>query len=159
MSPPAPPPSPGRVAGVDYGTLRIGIAVTDPDRTIATPYENYTRQGRAAEAARFRRLVEEERIKLFVVGLPVHLSGDESEKSSEARRFGRWLEETTGVPVEYFDERYTSTEAERYLLSAKMTKKRRKERMDKLAAQIMLAAWLESRGKGGRAAGPLPLDG
>ncbi len=155
MSGPPFPPSPGRVAGVDYGTLRIGIAMTDPDRTIATPYENYTRQGRDAEAALFRRIVEEERVKLFVVGLPVHLSGDESPISLEARRFGRWLEETTGVPVEYFDERFTSTEAERFLLAAKMTKKRRKERMDKLAAQIMLAGWLESRGRGGKLAGPL----
>ncbi len=155
MSGPPFPPSPGRVAGVDYGTLRIGIAMTDPDRTIATPYENYTRQGRDAEAALFRRIVEEERVKLFVVGLPVHLSGDESPISLEARRFGRWLEETTGVPVEYFDERFTSTEAERFLLAAKMTKKRRKERMDKLAAQIMLAGWLESRGRGGQPAGPL----
>ncbi|MCL4193063.1 MAG: Holliday junction resolvase RuvX, partial [Thermoguttaceae bacterium] len=85
----------------------------------------------------------------------VHLSGDESPMSLEARRFGRWLEETTGIPVEYFDERYTSTEAERFLLTAKMTKKRRKERLDKLAAQIMLAGWLESRGRGAKPTGPL----
>lgn len=138
----------GRVAGIDYGTVRIGIAVSDPNRTIASPYENYTRRGRDHDARRFRRLVEEERIQLFVVGLPVHLDGRESEKSREARQFGQWIETTTGVPVAYFDERFTSAEAERFLLDAQLTKKRRRQRLDMLAAQIMLSAYLESRGKG-----------
>ncbi len=138
----------GRVAGIDFGTVRIGIAISDPQRTIASPYENYTRRGRDQDARRFRRLTEEEQVSLFVVGLPLHLDGRESEKSREARAFGRWLEQTTGVPVEYFDERFTSTEAEQFLLDAQLTKKRRKQRLDMLAAQIMLAAYLESRAKG-----------
>jgi putative Holliday junction resolvase len=71
------------------------------------------------------------------------LDGGESQKSTEARQFGRWLAETTGVGVEFFDERFTSHEAEQYLLAAEMTKKRRKKRMDMLAAQIMLTAYLE----------------
>ena len=78
------------------------------------------------------------------MGLPVHLDGRESQKSSEARTFGQWLAEATGVGVEFFDERFTSVEAEQHLLAAKLTKKRRKERLDKLAAQIMLSAYLES---------------
>ena len=90
----------------------------------------------------------EERIDRFVVGLPVHTSGGESQKSGEARAFGAWLEQTTGVPVEYFDERYTSAEAESLLLEAGLTKKRRKERLDQLAAQIMLTAYLEAGARG-----------
>ena len=93
---------------------------------------------------RFRRLVAEENVSLFVVGLPVHLSGLESQKSHEARQFGKWLEEITGMPVEFFDERFTSVEAEQYLLGADMTRKKRKERLDKIAAQILLSAYLES---------------
>jgi len=146
----------GRVAGVDYGTVRVGIALSDPERTIASPYENYTRRGPEQDAARFRRLVEEEAVTLFVVGLPIHLDGGESQKSVEARAFGQWLAETTGVPVEFFDERFTSTEAEQSLLSADLTRKKRKRRRDMLAAQIMLAAYLESREKD--AAGPRGLD-
>ncbi len=92
---------------------------------------------------RFRRLVAEERVVLFVVGLPIHLDGRESEKSQEARQFGQWLGEVTGVPVEFFDERFTSHEAEQFLLAADMTRKRRKKRLDMLAAQIMLRAYLE----------------
>ncbi len=146
---------PGRAAGIDYGTVRIGIAISDPERTLASPYENYTRKGQRQDARHFRRLAEEEQITLFVVGLPVHLDGRESEKSQEARQFGRWLERTTDVPVVYFDERFTSTEAEQFLLDAQMTNKRRKQRLDMLAAQIMLSAYLSSAGKGTLPPGPL----
>lgn len=134
----------GRIAGIDYGTVRIGIAVTDPDRTIASPLETYTRRNEVLDRERFCRLAKEERLALFVVGLPVHLDGRESQKSFEARQFGEWLLAATGVPVEYFDERFTTHEAELALAGAKLTKKKRKERLDKLAAQIMLAAYLES---------------
>ncbi len=135
---------PGRVAGIDYGTVRIGIALSDPRRTIASPYENYTRRDPTADAARFRRLAADEGVTLFVVGLPVHLDGSESAKSVEARRFAEWLAETTGVPVELFDERFSSSQAEQLLLDADMPRKARKKRMDKLAAQIVLAAYLDS---------------
>ncbi len=134
---------PGRIAGIDFGTVRIGIAISDANRSIASPYENYTRRGEAGDRARFLRLVEEEQIVRFVVGLPVHLDGRESGKSIEARRFGQWLNEVTGVEVVYFDERFTTHEAEVHLAGAQFTKKQRKARLDKLAAQIMLTAYLE----------------
>lgn len=138
----------GRVVGIDYGTVRVGIALSDPDRTIASPYENYTRRGETQDAKYFQHLAEEEQVTLFVVGLPVHLDGRESEKSTEARAFGRWLEEMTGVDVVFYDERFSSAEAEYALMEAEMTKKRRKKRLDMLAAQIMLTAYLESGGEG-----------
>ena len=141
-------PPPGRLAGIDYGTVRIGIAVTDPEQGLASPLANYTRRGEAADVAYFKQLAADERIVRFVVGLPVHLDGRESQKSQEARKFGEWLSATTGVPVVFFDERFTSTEAERYLAQAQMTKKQRKARLDKLAAQIMLTAYLESGAAG-----------
>jgi putative Holliday junction resolvase len=146
---------PGRIAGIDFGTVRIGIALSDPERTIASPVESYTRRGPAEDARRMQRLVAEERVVLFVVGLPVHLDGRESHKSIEAREFGRWLTETTGVPVEFFDERFSSVEAEHLLQSAELTSKRRKKRIDMLAAQIMLAAYLESHTKGQQPPGAL----
>jgi len=142
---PSPLPAKGRIAGIDYGRSRLGIAITDPDRRLASPYENYQRRGARQDAARFRRLVAEEGVTLFVVGLPVHLDGHESQQSHEARKFGAWLASVTGVPVEFFDERFTTVEAEQHLLQAGLTRKRRKARRDMLAAQIMLAAFLESR--------------
>lgn len=141
-------PFPGRVAGIDYGEVRIGIALCDRRRTLASPHENYTLRGPQADAARFRRLVDEEDVSRFVVGLPVHTDGAEGRKAAEARAFGQWLAETTGLPVEYFDERFTTVQAEEHLLGADLTRKRRKARRDMLAAQIMLAAWLEAQDRG-----------
>ena len=147
--------APGRIAGIDFGTVRIGIALSDPGRMLASPYENYTRHGTPQDAKRLKRLMADEDVALWVVGLPLHLDGRESRKSLEAREFGQWLAETTGVPVEFFDERFTSTEAEQFLLGAELTSKRRKKRLDMVAAQIMLSAYLESRGKAQQDPGPL----
>ncbi len=137
-------PRMGRLAGIDYGTVRIGVAITDPEQRLASPLENYTRRGAAADVAWFKQLAADERLVGFVVGLPVYASGDESQKSREARQFGAWLSELTGLPVRYFDERYTSAHAEALLIDADFSRKQRKQRLDKLAAQILLAAYLES---------------
>lgn len=149
-------PPPGRIAAVDYGTVRIGVAVSNASRTLASPYEIYVRRSPQLDDEYFVRLVRNEAIVQFVVGLPVHTSGRESRKSIEAQEFGRRLTAATGVPVDYFDERFTSAFAEQMLLDAGFTKKGRKERLDKLAAQILLTAYLESPTRG--AAGPGALD-
>ncbi len=155
MNPSNPESPPGRVGGIDFGTVRIGIAISDPGRTLASPMENYTRRGLDQDAQRFRKVAEEEDVVLWVVGLPVHLDGRESQKSIESQEFGAWLTEVTGLPVEYYDERFTSLEAENALMAADMTKKRRRKRLDKVAAQIMLAGYLESHGGGGSDPGGL----
>lgn len=141
--PPDFPPA-GRLAGVDYGTVRIGIAITDPNRILASPLDNYTRRGKEQDRAYFVNLAQDERIAGWVVGLPLFASGAESPKALEARRFGQWLGEITQLPVAYFDERFTSREAERALGAAGATRKKKKQRTDKLAAQILLRDFLES---------------
>jgi len=138
-------PRSGRLAGIDFGTVRIGIAICDPGQKFASPLENYTRLTQARDADRFQRLVRDEGLVAFVVGLPVHLSGEESHKSMQAREFGAWLAQVTALPVEFYDERFTSVEAEQFLLAAQLTSKKRKARMDMVAAQIMLTGYLESR--------------
>lgn len=141
-------PDRGRLAGIDFGTVRIGIAVTDPDQRLASPYGIYQRRNPAADVEYFRRLVREERIVGLVVGLPVYASGEESQKSAQARAFGGWLHDLTGLPVRFYDERYTSVLADQSLLEAQLTRKQRKARLDKVAAQLILAAYLESRSHG-----------
>lgn len=81
------------------------------------------------------------------MGLPVHMSGDESQMSHQARKFGAELSEASQLPVVYFDERFSSAIAEELLQGAGLTKKKRKARLDKLAAQILLMSWLESSRK------------
>ena len=137
-----------RIAGIDFGSVRIGIALADAAVGIASPFENYNRRTPALDAEYFQRLAKEEQIGRFVVGLPVHLSGNESQQSTEAREFGEWLAGVTGVTVEFFDERFTTAEADELLSSVKLTKKQRQARRDQLAAQIMLTAYLEAGGRG-----------
>ncbi|MCA9231225.1 MAG: Holliday junction resolvase RuvX [Planctomycetales bacterium] len=138
----------GRIAGIDYGTVRIGIALGDLETGLAGPYETYTRRNIERDAEYFSELARAEGLQRFVVGLPVHLDGHESQKSREARQFGQWLGQLTGIPIDYFDERFSSSEAESILLEANLTKKRRKARIDQMAAQIMLTAYLESGAQG-----------
>ncbi|MEY3173981.1 MAG: putative Holliday junction resolvase [Planctomycetota bacterium] len=140
---PAPLPFPGMLLGIDYGTKRVGVAVTDREQRFASPLHNHQRQGRQGDERFFRRLQAEYRPVGLVVGLPLHMNGEESEKSREAREFAKWLSEVMGLPHAFQDERLTSWQAESMLLSAEFSKKQRKERMDKLAAQILLQTWLE----------------
>lgn len=146
--PPASPfPTSGRLLGVDYGTVRIGIAVCDPDRRIASPVATYTRRGPSHDAAYFQKLSRDERAVGIVVGLAIHMGGEEGIKAKECRDFGAWLTEQTGLPVVYIDERCTTAAAESYLLDAGLTKKRRKDRLDRVAAQLILQTYLESNAR------------
>lgn len=149
-------PTTGRLAAIDYGTVRLGVAITDPDQRLASPLENYTRRTPALDRQWLEQLVKTERIAGLVIGLPIHTSGQESQKSREARQFGQWVQEVTGLSVAFFDERFTSAHAEALLLDAELTKKRRKQRLDKLAAQILLTAYLELDSRG--AEPPAALD-
>jgi putative Holliday junction resolvase len=135
---------PGRILGVDYGSVRIGLAVSDPDRRIASPLTTYQRRGQEADVAYFKKLVEDEQIVLIVVGLPVHLSGQEGAKAREARELGQWLGKATSLPIVFWDERFTTVEAEGHLLSAGLTRKRRRERIDRVAAQILLQSYIDA---------------
>jgi len=96
------------------------------------------------DAEHFRRVIDQHNIVRLVVGLPVHTSGREGTKAREARRFGGWLANVTGLPVVFWDERFTTVEAERYLQQAELTAKKRKARRDMLAAQILLQSYLDA---------------
>ncbi len=133
-----------RLLGVDYGKVRVGLAVSDPDRKIAFPLTTYERRGPDKDAAYFRNVVAEEAIGGLVVGLPVHLNGREGEKAAEARAYGAWLTEITVLPVVFWDERFTTVEAETALWNAGLTHKKRKARRDRVAAQILLQAYLDA---------------
>jgi putative Holliday junction resolvase len=141
--------------GVDYGDVRVGLATSDPDRKIAFPLTTYSRAGQARDAAFFSALVKEEAVVGLVVGLPVHLDGREGIKAAAARAFGEWLGAATGLPVVYFDERFSTAQAEAALWDAGLTHKRRKSRRDRVAAQIILQAYLDAGCPADPAGGPL----
>jgi putative holliday junction resolvase len=133
-----------KVLGVDYGAVRVGLAVSDPDRKFAFPLEVRQRRARDEDAAFFRDLIEREEIAAVVVGLPVHLDGRESKESEQARAYAVWLAEVTGLRVSHYDERFTSVQAESALWDAGLTHGKRKQRRDKVAAQMMLQAYLDA---------------
>ncbi len=139
---------PGRVLGVDYGEVRVGLAVSDPERTIAFPLATYTRRKCAQDEAFFRTLAADQAVERVVVGLPLHLAGHEGQNAAAARAFGQWLAETTRLPIVFWDERYTTVDAERALWSAGLTHKQRKARRDRVAAQILLQSYLDASGQG-----------
>lgn len=135
----------GRLLGVDTGTKRVGLAISDADRIIASPLDTLERGDAERDAKYFRELIVREEIVGIVVGLPMHADGREGVKAQEARAYGDWLAQITGLPVEYADERFTTVHAESALWNAGLTHRKRKDRRDRVAAQIMLQAYMEDR--------------
>lgn len=141
------PPPPRRTLGLDYGTRRIGLALSDPTGTLATPLATLTRRaGRRPPMARILELARGHRVGRFVVGLPLDPDGGENSWTTEVRDFGRRLEDRSGLPVHFIDEEYSTAEAEARIRSIGLTGKRKqdKARIDAAAAAIILQDWLDS---------------
>lgn len=137
-------PATGRVAAIDFGTVRIGIAVCDPMRILASPLEVHPADHWREDGDYFRDLIKLERIEGFVVGLPIHCDGGESQKSRECREFARWLVTETGHPVRLFDERFTTADAKRRMGGGGYSRKQKKKRVDAVAALVLLESFLEA---------------
>ncbi|HKP74712.1 MAG TPA: Holliday junction resolvase RuvX [Longimicrobiaceae bacterium] len=133
---------------LDYGARRIGVAVSDPTRTIASPLTTLQRRaGKRPPWPEIARLVAENEVDEAVVGLPLNLAGEESEWTAEVRGFGADLARRTGLPVHCVDERMTSVMAERAVRASglKRSEREQKERIDAAAAALILDAWLRQR--------------
>jgi len=138
-------PGDGRLLGIDFGTVRVGIAISTPEQTIASPMEIYTRRSEKLDTAYYQTLVKENRIVGAVIGLPMHVGGEEGVSASLAREFGTWFSQITNRPVTYWDERYTSSVAADMLRDAGVARSKRKQRLDMLAAQILLQSYLDDQ--------------
>jgi len=142
-------PMSGRIASVDYGTVRIGIAICDPDWILASPLQVHAvtqpdAGGYEMDEDYFRQLAREERIAAWVVGLPIHCDGGESDKSVDARKFANWLSHTTHLPTRLFDERFTTVAANQRIRQSKTTRRKTKQRVDAIAAQVLLESFIEA---------------
>lgn len=141
---PSPLPSSGRIAGIDFGTVRIGIAISDPSQTWASPLETYQVRNAELDGAYFCELATREALVGWVIGLPLHTSGQPSKKSNQAVKFGQWITQTTNLPVDWMDERFTTAAAREMLSASSMSGKKKKANLDKIAAHVILASFLES---------------
>jgi putative Holliday junction resolvase len=147
-----------RVLAIDYGERRLGLAVSDEAGGFAFPAGSLERRGLKRDLAALRALAQERGVASVVVGLPLHLDGREGPEARAARAFAAAVGEATGLPVETFDERWTTREAERSLRDQGLVGRRgrgRKKVVDEVAATLILRAWLARReALAARAAGP-----
>lgn len=141
------PPS-ERILALDLGKRRIGLAVSDALGITAQGLPTLERTRIREDLDRLARLAREYQAALLLVGLPLHMSGDEGRQAAHAREFGDRLAAHTGLPVQYWDERWTTVEAGRVLRSSGMGIEKRAKSVDRLAAVILLESYLEGRPQG-----------
>jgi putative Holliday junction resolvase len=138
----------GRILALDYGERRIGVAVSDPTGTIAQPLPTVSRRtGRRPPYAKILEVIQEWEAQQIVIGLPVESSGEEGEPAAKTRDFGAEVGRRSGLQVEYWDERFTSARAEREIsrLGLSFSARRQKERVDAMAATLILQAYLDAQ--------------
>jgi len=132
--------------GIDLGEKRIGVAISDSGGSLATPYEVVARTGsRDEDHRRIKAIVEEVEAEILVVGLPLSLDGTEGKAAQGARQEAEAIGQTVSVPIELHDERLTTVEAERILKEQGLDAAERRNVVDKVAAAILLQAWMEGR--------------
>ncbi len=134
-----------RVIGLDLGSVRIGVATTDPGRVIASPYEVVNRgKDRAADHAVIAGIVAEESASVVVVGLPRSMSGRDSTATQTIRNEVAELRAFLAVPVVMWDERLSTVSATRALIEGGVRRKNRKQVVDKVAAAVILQSWVDA---------------
>jgi putative Holliday junction resolvase len=136
---------PERVLALDLGKRRIGLAVSDELGLTAQGLPTLHRTTIREDLDSLKKLAAERAIGRIVIGLPLRTSGEEGRQAAWVRDFGRRIEERTGLPVEYWDERFTSVEAGRVLRSSGISIEKRAKAIDRLAAVLILNGWLEHR--------------
>lgn len=144
-APSLPFPRQGRLGGVDHGEKRIGLSVCDLTQQFASPLRTYERRTRPLDADFFRKIAKDETLVGWVVGLPLHANGDEGAKAIEARKFADWLSKETNLPFVMHDERYSTVFADEAMQLAGLTKRKQKQNRDQIAAQAILASFLDRR--------------
>jgi putative holliday junction resolvase len=135
-----------RIIGLDYGQKRIGVAISDPTRTIASPHATLQRRvGKRPPWPELKKIAEEGEVTEAVIGLPLDLAGNEGEWAAEVREFGAEVGRRLGIPVHWIDERLTSVVAEKAVrgIGLKRSQREQKDRVDAAAAALILRYHLD----------------
>ena len=135
-----------RVLGIDFGERRVGLALSDPSATIATPLPTILRRaGKRPPVAAIVDIIQKHDVARAVIGLPLNLAGDETDWTEQVRDFAAKLSERAGIPVDFLDERLTSVQAERAVRSIglKRSDREQKQRIDAAAAVLLLQTFLD----------------
>ena len=137
----------GRLLGLDYGSKRIGVAVSDPLGLTAQPLPPILRLGDRKDIEEIGRRTAELEVASIVLGLPLLMNGDEGPAAARARKFGAQIEESLNLPVAMWDERLTTVQSERHLIESGLRRERRKELRDSLSAMLLLQSVLDLRNR------------
>lgn len=130
--------------GIDFGLRRIGVAFSDETKFLASPYEVYVRQNMAQDMQHFVDLVEKNKVDEIVCGLPMNMQGEEQEIAVETREFMAELQTKLAVKISFVDERLSSAMAEDVLKQTEKDWKKRKQKLDAVAASIILQDYLDN---------------
>ncbi|GAB4375157.1 MAG: Holliday junction resolvase RuvX [Calditrichia bacterium] len=136
-----------RILGIDFGERRLGLAMSDPTETIAQPLKTLSVTSHKRVLTEIKNLIEEFQISKIVVGLPLTMSGKDSENTRQARAFARKLEEMIDLPVILLDERLTTIQAHQVVHQMGKKPSQHKARVDQLAAQYILQTYLDREKK------------
>lgn len=134
-----------RALGLDIGSVRIGVAVSDPAGCVASPVAVLDARALAADLRPLLRLVEDYETECLVVGLPLTLAGEEGPQAAVVRSEAERLSRGTGLPVYFADERLSSEEAHRSMAASGLSAREQRGAVDKVAAAIILQGWLDAR--------------
>jgi putative holliday junction resolvase len=138
-------PGHSRIVALDVGSKRIGVAITDPLGITAQGLDTIQRQNKRRDMEALGAVLSKYEVREIVVGLPLRLSGAEGTQSEKMRRFADDLRAHFGITVHLWDERWTSTEANRLLRETDLSIKKRGQAVDRMAAILILQSWMESR--------------
>jgi putative holliday junction resolvase len=133
-----------RILALDHGTKRIGVAVSDEMKMIASPLEYIEAEPFAKFLERLKEIVRDKEVELIVVGLPRNMDGSYGPAALKVREFVAVLQDAIVTPIRTWDERLTSVQANRFLIEADVRRSKRKEKVDKTAAAILLQSYLDS---------------
>ncbi|HVR35750.1 MAG TPA: Holliday junction resolvase RuvX [Methylomirabilota bacterium] len=133
-----------RVLAIDHGTKRIGIALSDELKMIAQPLEFIPAEPFAAFVERLKTILREKEVEQIVVGMPRNMDGSYGPAAQKVREFVTALKEAVTIPIQLWDERLTSAQANRLLIQSDVRRDKRKEKVDKMAAAILLQSYLDS---------------
>lgn len=137
-----------RILGLDHGTVRIGVALSDELKMIATPLEFILAEPFADFLKRLKDLIREKEVEMILVGMPRNMDGSYGPATEKVRQFITVLKEAVTVPIKAWDERLTSVQANRMMIEGGVRREQRKGRVDKMAAAILLQSYLDSLGGG-----------
>jgi len=154
---PAGTAKPGRILGLDVGSRRIGVAVSDPLGITAQGLPTLQRKNKRQDFAHLERIIHEFQVREIVVGLPLRMSGEAGIQAGKMQVFADELRQRFGLPVHLWDERLTSVEANRLLRETEMSIAKRGQAVDQMAAVLILQNWMESR-RPGAGGGHRPPD-